>query len=121
MKKLATALGIAALAVTTTFPAAADCMKDRDGNVICGRGACERSRYGRVSCSRYKDGAAVRTKEGEIICGKGQCVTTSRGEVFCSTVEGGSALKDRDGKVRCEGKCEEGSASNCESKAAGSS
>jgi hypothetical protein len=102
-------------------PGHADCMKDASGEVICGKGECQRDRYGRVYCAAFRDGSAVRTSRGQILCGKGECVTTSRGEVFCSTVWQGAAQLDRYGAPRCEGRCEPASADYCEARPAGTS
>lgn len=119
MNQLTRMLFILAL-VAGPASAGADCMKNRESQVICGRGQCGRTQEGKVFCSRYEDGTVVRTRYGRVLCGKGKCVTTSDGEVFCSTVEGGSALKDLNGNVRCEGECEPGSMHLCESNPAGS-
>ena len=97
----------------------ADCMKNSGGEVICGKGECQRDRSGRVRCSMYHDGGAVRDRHGEILCGRGECVTTSRGEVYCSTVWRGAAEVDRYGVPRCEDRCEPASPDYCEAKPAG--
>ena len=97
----------------------ADCMKNRAGDVICGKGECQRDQRGMVLCSAFREGAAVRTSDGRILCGKGECVKTRTGEVFCSTVEEGAAMKDRYGVVQCEGQCEPASVDYCEARAAG--
>jgi hypothetical protein len=99
--------------------AAADCMRDGRGEVICGKGQCQRDRHGAVMCSAFRNGSAVRTRDGRILCGRGECVKTMRGEVFCSTVPEGAAQKDLMGVPRCEGQCEPGSAEYCEAVIAG--
>jgi hypothetical protein len=121
MNRLLRSVGIPAtvLLMLAGVPAAADCMKDSGGEVICGKGECQRDRYGRVRCSMFQDGAAVRDRHGEILCGRGQCVTTSRGEVYCSTVWRGAAEVDRYGVPRCEDRCEPASPDYCEARSAG--
>src|SRR5262245_6023389 len=94
---------------------AADCATDRDGRIVCGRGACMKNGVGLIACSRFEDGDAVLTRDGRILCGRGQCQKTSQGEVFCSTVEKGAAQRDSRGDVLCEGGCERGSEAMCES------
>ncbi len=98
----------------------ADCMKNRKGDVICGKGECQRDRHGVVLCSAFRKGSAARTSDGRIVCGKGQCVKTLAGEVFCSTVPEGEAMKDINGVLRCEGQCERASVHYCEATPAGS-
>ncbi len=107
------------LALLPAAQALADCQKNYKGEVICGRGDCQRDRYGNVACSAYRDGAAVRSRTGEIVCGKGRCIATSDGEVYCSTVPGGAVVKDRFGEPRCEGSCEAATVENCVAEPAG--
>ena len=97
----------------------ADCMKDRSGDVICGKGECLHDRYGVVYCSAFRKGSAIRTSFGNIVCGKGHCVKDRYGEVFCSTEPEGDAVKNRYGEPRCEGLCERASADYCEMTSAG--
>ena len=115
--RLAT-IAVAGLTLAFGF-ANADCMKNRDGDFICGKGQCQRDRYGKVLCSAFRNGSAVRTIDGRILCGKGDCVKTISGEVFCSTVLEGAAAKDTYGVPRCEGQCEPASADYCEARPAG--
>ena len=97
----------------------ADCMKNLNGEVICGKGECRRDLRGMVFCSAFRRGSAVRASDGMILCGKGDCVRTSSAEVYCSTVEEGTAVKDRYGHPRCEGRCEPASVDYCEAIPAG--
>lgn len=97
----------------------ADCMMNRDGDVMCGRGECQRDRFGAVLCSAFRNGSALRMSNGRIICGKGQCAKTVAGEVFCSIVVEGSVLKDMHGVIHCEGQCERASVDYCEATPAG--
>ncbi len=96
-----------------------DCMRNGDGDVICGKGQCQRDLHGVVMCSAHKYGSAVRTLDGDILCGKGGCVATLTGEYFCSDQMEGSALIDVDGVISCEGECEPASADMCEAVPAG--
>ena len=104
MKLAALALGLAA-GLSLSASAAADCLKDRSGEVICGGGQCL--------------GSVLRTINGETLCGKGRCVVTLNGEVICSAVDGGAAMKQSDGSVRCQGGCEYASLDLCERTSAG--
>jgi hypothetical protein len=111
---------IGAVALTITFGVAtADCMQNRKGDLICGKGQCQRDRKGMVLCSAFHNGSAVRTIDGRILCGKGACVKTLKGQVFCSSVEEGFADKDMHGVPRCEGQCEPAVVDYCEAKPAG--
>jgi hypothetical protein len=111
---------IGAAALTIAFGVAtADCMQNRNGDLICGKGECQRDRKGMVVCSAFRNGSAIRTIDGRILCGKGACVKTFQGEVFCSTVEEGFADKDMHGVPRCEGQCEPAAVDYCEAKPAG--
>lgn len=94
-------------------PVQAECMRDWKGRVICDRGQCVSDLHGVVYCSRYEDGAALKTLYGEVVCSKGECVTTLKGDIICSARPGGAAMKDLYGKVTCEGGCERASLSLC--------
>ena len=106
----------AALAVWMTLPlgAAADCMKDRDGNVFCGAGLCVRDMQGQVYCAPSRFGSVMRTSTGQMVCARGRCVTTLDGDVICSVVDGGGAMKMSDGTPRCQDRCERATAEMCE-------
>ena len=106
--------------VLTSGMAGADCMKNTDGQVICGKGQCARDGRGVILCSAFAKGSAVFTSDGRIVCGKGRCVKTSRGTVICSTEPEGAVLIDRYGVARCQGECERASADYCEARLAGS-
>jgi hypothetical protein len=117
-KLAALAVGLAAV-VCLGGPVAADCLKDRSGQVICGGGPCLRDIGGEVWCAQFRFGSIRRTINGETLCGKGQCVVTVNSEVICSAVEGGGALKQSDGTTRCQGGCEYASPALCERTSAG--
>jgi hypothetical protein len=97
----------------------ADCMKNSEDDVICGKGECQRDMYGVILCAAYRDGTAVLTSDGRILCGKGECVKTLAGEIFCSTEREGTAMKDIHGVVHCDGQCELASVDYCEARPAG--
>ena len=111
---------VAAGLVLASGVANADCMKNRQGEVICGKGRCQRDGRGAVLCSAFPRGSAVRTSDGRTVCGKGRCVTTSKGTVFCSTEREGGALIDINGVARCQGDCERALVDYCEARLAGS-
>ena len=111
---------VAAWLIGSAGFASADCMKDRNGKFLCGKGQCQRDRSGAVFCSAYLNGSAVRTHRGEIVCGRGNCVETSKRAVICSTEQEGGVLLDRFGRPHCQGQCEPASADLCEARPAGS-
>jgi hypothetical protein len=96
----------------------ADCLKNRDGAVICGKGRCERDTRGAVFCAPHRDGNVVRMSDGTIVCAKGQCEKTAAGDVLCSATEGGGAYKDVDGTIQCVGGCVPASQQACETERA---
>lgn len=97
--------------------AIADCMKDRFGDVYCGRGKCVKDGQGKVFCSRYQFGDAVIDRYGKALCGKGRCLTGSDfNNYVCSVVEGGGAEVNNHGEVKCYDGCEKASPEMCESK-----
>ena len=110
---------VAAGLILASGIANADCMKNIYGEVICGKGQCQRNLHGKILCSAFRNGSAVLMIDGRILCGKGHCVRTFTGEVFCSTVREGAATKDLYGVPRCEGQCEPASVNSCEAKTAG--
>jgi hypothetical protein len=92
---------------------AADCVRDSNGNVVCGRGQCATDQYGKVYCAR-EGGGAIRDQYGTVRCGIGFCATDDGGRVMCSRTAGGGARMDAYGKVKCLAGCEEASARMCE-------
>jgi hypothetical protein len=92
---------------------AGDCIRDTNGNVVCGRGQCMMDPYGKVSCAR-EGGGAVREQYGAVVCGIGYCAVDDMGRVWCSTKPGGGAAMDTNGKVQCLDACHEASAQYCE-------
>src|SRR5262249_1142620 len=101
------------MAMTATLAEAGDCIKDPNGNVVCGRGQCAADQYGKILCAR-EGGGAMRNRDGEVKCGLGYCAMDDLGEVKCSTQRGGDAMLDSNGKVKCLGECQPASASLCE-------
>ena len=75
---------------------AADCIKNQNGDVVCGKGQCAIDQYGNVKC------------------GLGYCAIDDMGQVQCSTQPGGSAATDSYGKVKCLGSCQAASQQFCE-------
>ena len=53
---------------------AADCIRNSDGNVVCGDGQCAMDQYGKVFCAKA-GGGAMRDRNGDVKCGVGYCVT----------------------------------------------
>ena len=51
---------------------AADCIKNQDGNVVCGQGQCATDQYGKVFCAK-EGGGAMRDQDGKVKCGVGYC------------------------------------------------
>ena len=102
---------IITLAVATQVNA--DCLTDQYGNVVCGKGQCERNQRGKVFCARL-GGGAVQDKYGDVKCGTGYCARDDRGQAWCSTEPGGGAAIDAYGKVKCQGGCEAGTSGHCE-------
>jgi len=49
----------------------ADCLKNRDGEVMCGKGACEQDRKGEVLCTEL-GGGIVEDNNGDLYCGTGE-------------------------------------------------
>jgi len=95
-----------------TAVAAADCLKDQHGNVVCGKGQCDTDIYGKVFCASA-GGGAMREEGGKVQCGVGYCAKDDLGKIWCSKEAGGSAAVDSYGKVKCLGGCDEGSANLC--------
>ena len=110
---------IATLLIIASGAVNADCITNRKGDSICGKGRCLLDRYGAGYCSSFHKGGISRTSNGEIVCGRGLCIKTRYGEVFCSTEPEGSAGKDRYGVPRCQGQCELATIDYCESIPAG--
>ena len=110
---------LALLTLTWLSPAAADCLKDSRGEIVCGAGACSRDQRGDVYCAALRLGSAFRARDGWVVCGRGQCTVDRRGEYICSDVEGGTVQRQSDGTVRCEGRCEIASSEWCERSPAG--
>jgi hypothetical protein len=84
---------------------AADCIKNQDGNVVCGGGQCATDQYGKVFCAKA-GGGATKDQDGHVKCGVGLCAKDDLGQVKCSTKPGGGAAIDSNGKVKCLGGCQ---------------
>jgi hypothetical protein len=102
------------LALAVAAQVNADCLTDQYGNVVCGKGQCERDQHGKVFCAGL-GGGAVKDRYGDVKCGVGYCAQDNSGQVWCSTEPGGGAAIDAYGKVKCQGGCEAGTSGRCES------
>ena len=92
---------------------AGDCIKDSNGNPVCGNGQCALDQYGKVLCARA-GGGALRDRFGDVRCGLGRCATDDQGQVMCSREPGGDAMRDTYGKVKCLGECAPAKAELCD-------
>jgi len=92
--------------------ALADCLKNRDGEVMCGKGSCEQDRKGNVLCTEL-GGGIVEDNNGDLYCGTGECIMDRKGDAWCSMVQGGGAAVDSHGKAKCYGGCEKGEKKRC--------
>ena len=92
--------------------AVADCIRNRDGDVVCAPGTCQRDIDGDVLCTGLGGGIAEDDR-GDLYCGTGECVRDRDDTVWCSMVQGGGAATDRDGKAKCYGGCEKGEKKRC--------
>ena len=106
-------LGCFFMLAATTQANAADCIKDPNGNVVCGAGQCVADQYGKVFCAN-EGGGAMRDQYGDVKCGVGFCAKDDMGEVKCSTKPGGGAQMDSNGKVKCLGGCQSAKRQLCE-------
>jgi len=93
--------------------AAADCIKNQNGDVVCGQGQCALDQYGKVFCAK-EGGGALRDQYGNVKCGVGLCAIDNLGQMQCSTKPGGGAAIDSYGKVKCLGGCQIASQQLCE-------
>lgn len=93
--------------------AAADCVTDQYGKVVCGRGDCEKDDHGKVYCADF-GGGAIRNNYGKVLCGVGYCAKDDMGKAWCSTVQGGDAAIGSNGKVKCLEGCEAASNDKCQ-------
>ena len=101
------------LVLATAGAYAADCLRNQDGAVVCGKGQCAIDQYGKVFCAK-EGGGAVRDQYGNVKCGVGYCATDDVGEIRCSRQPGGAATSDAYGKVKCLGGCQPGTQQRCE-------
>ena len=92
---------------------AGDCIKNPDGNVVCGKGQCVTDQYGAVFCAK-EGGGAMKDEYGSVKCGVGYCAKNDRGQIRCSTRPGGGATTNSNGKVKCLGSCQNATSQRCE-------
>ncbi len=114
MKALLGILFLALLLIPCLPVAIAECAPNIHGEMICGMGKCERDQYGKVFCSVYNQGGAVRDGYGIVYCGIGDCARDQYGKVYCSKYVGGGAARNSSGEVKCAGECEAGHIENCQ-------
>ncbi len=103
---------IVLLAILNAADVSADCLQNRDGDVVCSLGACERDRKGDVLCTEL-GGGILPDNNGDLYCGTGECSVNRKGDIWCSKIQGGGAATDSRGKVKCYGGCERGSRDMC--------
>lgn len=103
---------IVLLAILNAADVSADCLQNRDGDVVCGFGACQRDRKGDVLCTALGGGIVI-DKKDDLYCGTGECARDKKGDIWCSVIQGGGAATDSRGKVKCFGGCERGRKNLC--------
>ena len=106
-------IGCVLLVAATAANAAGDCIKNQDGDVVCGKGQCAIDQYGKVFCAKA-GGGAMKDSYGDVKCGVGLCATDDLGQIKCSQKAGGGAATDSYGKVKCLGGCQSASPRLCE-------
>ena len=79
------------LAASTLVNAAGDCIKNQDGNVVCGKGQCATDQDSKVFCAK-EGGGAMTDEYGKVRCGLGYCATDDMGKIRCSRKAGGGAM-----------------------------
>lgn len=104
--------GLLLLASVISSGAFANCLKGADGQVICGKGQCEKDSYGKVFCADA-GGGAMKDMYGKVVCGIGYCAKDYLNKVWCSTTPDGGAAADSRGEVKCLDGCEPASAEIC--------
>ncbi len=112
MKTSILAMCFLTFAAAVTQVNAADCVKNPEGNVVCGKGECVADQYGKVFCAN-EGGGAIRDQYGDVKCGVGSCAKDDLGEIWCSAKPGGGAATDSNGKVKCLGQCRRATAQLC--------
>ena len=106
-------IGCLLLVAATAANAAGDCIKNQDGDVVCGKGQCAIDQYGKVFCAK-EGGGAIRDQYGNVKCGVGYCAKDDLGDIHCARQPGGGATTDSYGKVKCLGGCQSGAQQRCE-------
>ena len=107
-----TILAIFLSVLIVPISANADCIKDEQGKMVCGKGQCETDRYKTIFCADT-GGGAVRDRYDNVQCGVGACVRDNQDQVWCSKEPGGTATLDSSGKAKCAVGCEPGSKKLC--------
>jgi len=104
---------LSALLFASAAVDAAECIKNQDGDVVCGKGQCAIDQYGKVFCAKA-GGGAIRDQYGNVQCGIGYCAKNDTGDVHCSRTPGGGAEIDSYGNVKCAGGCQRGTQQRCQ-------
>ena len=65
-----------------TVSVEANCLKNINGEVVCGKGECIRDRYGKVHCASA-GGGALKDGYGQVQCGIGFCKRDRYKVVWC--------------------------------------
>jgi hypothetical protein len=92
---------------------AGDCLKDRYGNVVCGKGECASDDHLNIFCAPV-GGGAVMDPHGHVVCGVGKCAKDDHNEVWCSKTQGGGAAADDHMQVKCLDDCDRATSELCE-------
>jgi hypothetical protein len=107
------AIAILIIVLVAATQVNADCIRNQNSTVVCGKGKCESDLYGKVMCTQ-RDGGIMKDRYGNILCGPGECAKDNLDQVWRSKAPGGGAATDLYGKVKCQGGCEAGSSKYCE-------
>lgn len=108
------ALFAALLAAGFAQLAAANCMPNAAGKMVCPPpdGQCVHDRYRDVVCSPSGGGILLDRYQAPV-CGAGACVRDVRGEIFCSRSPRGFAAIDANATAACTDGCAPASAAMC--------
>ncbi|TWO70694.1 hypothetical protein FN976_14150 [Caenimonas sedimenti] len=112
--KRRSALLFVLLACSFAHRAAADCMPNGSGKMVCGppESSCMQDRYREVVCSPSGGGIALDRYQNPV-CGAGACVRDVRGDIHCSRTARGSAAIDMNAAAACTDGCAPASAAMC--------
>ena len=105
---------LALLACTFMQAAAADCITNGAGKMVCPppEGTCVHDRYREVVCSQ-PGGGVLTDRYQDPVCGPGACVRDARGDIHCSRTPRGSAAIDINATAACTDGCVPASVAMC--------